>query len=178
MADCDDHDDHDAVVSYKGPSEKYAPKVRDALMTMASDPDIVDFLEACAAGVPKYLAGASVGWSPAQVNARLKDPSFRSLYDGADDLALDGVELAMINKARLGHVAAAQFVLTNRRPDKWAEKRQLEVKTTIGVNDADKANIMEGVREMMKNEATRTEAIRALQTGAIDAHAEQVDRAS
>jgi vancomycin resistance protein YoaR len=66
--------------------------------------------------------------TPETVSTHYKqDPEFRRRVDEAKDANIDEVEHALYREAKAGRVAAAKFLLTNRRPHDWQERSTQDV---------------------------------------------------
>jgi hypothetical protein len=78
----------------------------------------------------KAARAAGVSWSTIR-DHRDRDPYFAAAEREALDEALEEVEDALYTAAVSGQVTAAIFVLTNRAPDRWADKRATPTKVEI-----------------------------------------------
>jgi hypothetical protein len=86
------------------------------------------FLELVAQGVPRSAAARGCGVHRATVWRAMKnDEQFAAEVAYAEDLACDEVESALFQAAVNGNVVAQQVWLYNRRPDRWMDKRNVQV---------------------------------------------------
>jgi hypothetical protein len=59
-------------------------------------------------------------------------PELKAAIERANSINCDLVEASLLHLAKSGDMAAIQFFLKNRRPEKWREKKELDVRTTEG----------------------------------------------
>ena len=59
-------------------------------------------------------------------------PELEAAIERANSINCDLVEASLLHLAKSGDMAAIQFFLKNRRPEKWREKKELDVRTTEG----------------------------------------------
>lgn len=136
------------------------------------------FLELLTEGVGEISACHEVGWSPATLKRMKADASFAELVDLAQTRLVEGLEKALYDRARSGHVAALKLALYNRAPEKWRETKHVAVAHSHGVDPETVASVARGIVEAM-----RTQGVAALQPGgaldeAIEAEARELDRGS
>jgi len=144
-------------------------------------PDERIFLESMTANppLPLYLAGAAAGWSPAEVDARMKDKGFAAIVRGCEDLVLDAVEQTVVRRAVNGNLTAAKMVLAAKRPDVWADKREVRIDGRMVVSTEEKQAIMAGMVDVMRSSSPeeRRQMISTSRQRAIEATATDTDDA-
>ena len=69
-------------------------------------------------------------WTP--YDLRNRNPDFASLWNDAEQEALDSIELTVFNLALGGDRDLAKFYLRNRRPEVWNKAPDLQIGTGDG----------------------------------------------
>ena len=78
------------------------------------------------------LAAVEVGMRPGNLQAAIEeDPSFSAEVNAAMEACIGDVEFAVAQKAKAGNLGAAKFFLTNRAPDRWAERTTVRHEGTV-----------------------------------------------
>lgn len=93
----------------------------------------IEFFEKLKLGVPAIHAAFDVGWSPGKLNRLLRDKEFKAEMELAEVYRDEAVELVLYQKAVAGHTESVKMWLENRLPDRWADKKRLEVQHSGGV---------------------------------------------
>lgn len=78
------------------------------------------FLELIRQGVQPINAGIEVGWTLRQIDNMRSDPEFSELIALAQERLVETVEQVVFDRAKLGNRWAAEMVLFNRAPERWA----------------------------------------------------------
>ena len=104
------------------------------------------FLAMVQSGIPRLHAAIDIGWSPSKLAHLLASKDFNEMVAYAEAYVDDDIEMVLVHKAKDGNMEAIKMWLTNRRPDRWADKR--EVKHTGEVQVAQV--IIDGTREGLR----------------------------
>lgn len=130
------------------------------------------FFRALATGAGQLHSALGVGWSPAKLRRKLKDPEFAELVGLADALMDEGVEQTLLQRAKAGNVTAIKMWLYNRQPGRWRDVRHIQVdgNTTLSVD------VVVGVKQAAL-ELIRERGVREMQPAPQAIEAEVVDAA-
>ncbi|MGB3944540.1 MAG: hypothetical protein WBK88_07100 [Methanothrix sp.] len=91
------------------------------------------FLEKLSTGMGRSAACASIGITRTTFrNHYDRYESFRIAVNETEVKLNDDVEAALFNAAIGGNVVACQVWLYNRAPDRWADKRNIQIKKPPG----------------------------------------------
>lgn len=107
------------------------------------------FIEFVSQGISETQAAFAVGWNPRQLRAELLNPDFGDLVDFARDRANGLVEEALFEKARQGEGWAVQMWLYNRAPERWKDRRQINVQQDTRIQVSVVRSVVEGAKELM-----------------------------
>lgn len=148
-------------------------KTMGAMLIAGVEADHVrEFIERHVRGNPKYLAGAAVGMSPAEVDEVMKLPGMKQMIAHARELALDGIEALAWAKAEAGHNGWMEKILAAYRPETWAEKKGPETSAGVKIGQINVIHGTDVVHALQQMTAEDREAgIAALQAHAVNATA-------
>jgi hypothetical protein len=123
----------------------------DKAMSERDKRETLLFMEEVRAGTGPLNAALAVGWSPAQLRRKLKDPEFAELVAEARERRIESIEATLYQMAERGHFKAIQMVLYNERADRWKDVRHINVATRseldVGVVVSVKQAALELLRE-------------------------------
>lgn len=125
------------------------------------------FLGLVQRGIPQLHAAIDVGWTVAKWKRLLADADFNELVQVAEEYELDGIEMVLKDKAKDGNMDAIKMVLINRRPQRWADRRQVDVSGEIRVAEVLVDSTRDGLRAMFEDAEIRRSAIAALRPGGV-----------
>lgn len=115
------------------------------------------FVQAIANGAKPINAAIEVGWTPAQLNRRMKnDPDFVDLVRFAEEQASGIIEQVMFDKARSGSFPAMQFWLLNRDPERWRDVKRIEVHQETNIQVGVVRSVKQGLVEMLREQGVAT----------------------
>lgn len=170
--------DDDAAEIYEHNSRMTSRRSSALERASREAPEVVQsYLSQRAAGMPKYLAGAAAGMSPAEVDEMLSAPEVAELDARALDLMVDSVEYELFRSAMKGRQRAMEMVLSAHRPDLYGQSDQSgrSGATIIGeINLAVGQQLVEALRASTQEE--RLQAIEGSQQAAIEASSRPIDR--
>lgn len=126
-----------------------------------------DFMEQVKLGVPAIHACFDVGWTVSRLNKLMRDKDFRNEVEECCTYRDEAVELVLYQKAIAGHTDSVKMWLENRLPDRWADKKRLEVQHSGGVAVAHIDATTEALKALLIDPLTRGEAVAALGPGGI-----------
>lgn len=126
-----------------------------------------EFVSKIRDGILPLHAALEVGWSPYQLRRFLaEDRDFADLVETAEQYRDEGVEMSLYELARGRHFGAVQMILFNRMPERWADRRQIEVRAEHTV-----VHVIETARDALKETllaaVDRRAAIAELQQGGV-----------
>jgi hypothetical protein len=120
------------------------------------------FVRLVARGVSKPAAAEKVGFRWATVRKHLKeDPAFAEMVADAEDELVDKVAAVPVQKALDGNLAAAIFVLTNKRPHEWRDAKVIRQEHSGpggGPIQIVQATVI-ALKEVLTDESTRAAAL-------------------
>lgn len=123
------------------------------------------FIELVAVGIHPVNAGIEVGWTPARTKARMRDPEFADMVQGACERANATMEQALYAKGLAGNVTAMQMWLFNRDPDRWRDVRRIEIRSDHRVSVTAVESVKAGVLELLRSQGVG--AMQALEAGDV-----------
>ncbi len=106
----------------------------------------IEFVEYVRDGMGRLRAAMAVGWSPRQLEARLREPEFVESIELAAFMQNEAVETTLYRLAIAGNMTAVQMWLYNRDPKRWKDTKRVEItqQTTIDINiEATKESFLE-----------------------------------
>lgn len=125
------------------------------------------FVDRIREGILPLHAALEVGWSPREMQKIFNDdPDFAQLVNAAEQYRDEGVEMSLYELAKAKHFGAVQMILFNRSPERWADRRQIEVRAEHTV-----VHVIETARDALKETLMgaidRRSAIAELQPGGV-----------
>lgn len=115
-------------------------------------------------GVRRYTALKACGLDyHAYRIRRERDPEFRKREAAAESASLEGVEDALWAAATKGNMMAIMFLLQNRDPERWQDRRGKVTHEHVGRVEIEAGARLERIGELMEALAER----RALASGAV-----------
>ena len=126
-----------------------------------------EFLGLVREGVGPFHAAIQVGWTPAYAKKLAKDDlDFAELVVAAEEERDETIEETLYSMARNKHFGAVQLWLFNKHPDRWSDKKYIEVRTEgVMVHVIDTAR--ETLKGFLSEAVDRRAAIAALQPGGV-----------
>lgn len=122
------------------------------------------FLAKVQSGCPRLHAAIDIGWSPSKLYNLLADKDFNELVGYAEEYVTDDIEMMLALKAKDGNMEAIKMWLTNRRPDRWADKREVKYSGQVEVAQVIIDGTREGLRALIEG-GDREGLIRAVMPG-------------
>lgn len=112
--------------------------------------DRTRFLEDIRCGVGPLNAAVARGWSPRQLDAKMREPEFAELVSVARERKFETLEETMFHMAKDGHFQALKMSLL-QRPDRWRDIKHVQIDQQgtldVGVVLSVKQAAMELIRE-------------------------------
>lgn len=109
------------------------------------------FFERVREGCGPLNAAIEVGWSPAQLRARERDPEFLELLAISQERLLESLEEVVVRKARDGNVKCLQMVLYNQRADKWKDVRHIKMERSGQLDQGVVVSVKQAMLEMIRD---------------------------
>lgn len=132
------------------------------------------FFTALATGTPLYLAGIEAGWSPGELDRKMRDQAFKAMVDSAADIVDDEIEAVLLKKAREGRQWAVEKWLSSRRPDRWGEKKRVEIDAHGKLDITEVRTVKEALIGAVRESGDPASVIRAVQQRALEASAREL----
>jgi hypothetical protein len=85
------------------------------------------FLQLVQDGTPRISAAIQCGWSPQQLTRYLRNEDFAFKVHTAENVRDEAAEKVLYDKAINGHMRALEIWLFNRLPNRWADRKQVDV---------------------------------------------------
>lgn len=96
------------------------------------------YLKAIEDGCSMTEAAAAIGLDRTTVWAyRKQHPEFEEQIFEAERASVAVVESALFEQCRKGNVRAIEFYLCNRAPERWSDRRNVELKANMAVEQRD-----------------------------------------
>jgi hypothetical protein len=130
------------------------------------------FFERVLEGCGPLNAAIEVGWSPAELERKMKDAEFAETVGIVLERRLEGVEETIWVKAREGVRWAAQMVVYNQRSDRWKDVRHIRTEVSNQLDPATVTSVKQAMLEVLRGDV---ESITAMQPKYIEATAVDVD---
>lgn len=110
------------------------------------------FLEGLRRGMRLSAAAEAVGvsWSTVRNYSKIYS-DFKTRMDEAEAQACDVVENALFEKAKSGNITAIELWLFNRNKNRWADRRNIQVTTSMGTEMKSKEEIVSELKEILEN---------------------------
>ena len=118
-------------------------------------------------GVPEMEAAVSVGWTRVKLKRELRDPTFAELV-AVSELQRDGAvekiayEMATIRRDK----DMVKWWLNNRQPDRWADRRQVDISGSVQVPVHITLGVRDGIRALLEDDPAQIAAL--MPGGALD----------
>lgn len=113
---------------------------------------IQEFLGLVQANVSPLDAAIQVGWTPSEYRRRMSDRYFSQLVLEADQVSVARVETKVQQLAEQGVPWAAQLVLYNKAPEKWSDRKRVDVGNVTQVNVTLIETSKEALRAMLRED--------------------------
>lgn len=130
------------------------------------------FFERVLEGCGPLNAAIEVGWSPSELNRKMKDPEFADTVGIILERRLEGVEETIWAKAREGVRWAAQMVVYNHRSERWKDVRHIRTEVSSQLDPATVVSVKQAMLEVLRGDIG---SIAAMQPQAIEVTAVDVD---
>lgn len=111
------------------------------------------FFERVLEGCGPLNAAIEVGWTPAELNRKMKDPEFADTVNIVLERRLEGVEEAIWEAARRGVRWAAQMVVYNHRADRWKDVRHIRTEHSTALDPGVVVSVKQAMLEMLQGDA-------------------------
>lgn len=146
-----------------------------AMHEVEVDKKMTTFFNAVASGTPLYLAGIEAGWAPGEVDRRLREPAFKAMYEEASNIVDDQVEAVLLARAKQGRQWAVTEWLRARRPEKWGERKHVQVTGHHEIQMSEVRTVQHAIIEATRASEDPAAVIRAIQQRSIEATATDAD---
>jgi hypothetical protein len=113
---------------------------------------IQEFLGLVQANVSPLDAAIQVGWTPSEYRRRMSDRYFAQTVLEADQVSVARVETKVQQLAEQGVPWAAQLVLYNKAPEKWSDRKRVDVGNVTQVNVTLIETSKEALRAMLRED--------------------------
>ena len=110
------------------------------------------FFERVLAGCGPLNAAIEVGWSPAELNRKMKDEEFAETVNIVLERRLEGVEETIWMKAREGVRWAAQMVVYNQRSERWKDVRHIRTEVSSQLDPATVVSVKQAMLEVLRGD--------------------------
>ncbi len=129
-----------------------------------------EFLEKVKRGIPRLHAAVDVGWTPRRLSLLLANAEFFELVTTYEECINDEVEMVLLQKALAGgNMEAIKMWLLNRRPERWADKREVNISGEVVVAQVIVDGTREGLRAMLESPQGADIVAALTPGGALDA---------
>lgn len=129
----------------------------------------IEFLDLIQKGVPRLHAAVDVGWTPRRLALLLANAEFFELVTTFEERMTDKVEMVLLQKALGGNMESVKMWLLNRRPERWADKREISVTGEVVVAQVVIDGTREGLRAMLESPQGADIVAALTPGGALDA---------
>lgn len=123
-----------------------------------------DFLHLLAQGEGRLNAAVIVGWTPAQMERWMRDDEFAKLVYEVEERKTENVEKVLYEKATGGHMDAIKMFLFNRKPERWSDRKHVDIAGHVEVEHGMVVAVKEAVHGLL-GEHMAAGSIAALQPG-------------
>lgn len=113
---------------------------------------IQDFLDLVQQNVAPLDAAIQVGWTPAEFRRVMSDRNFSQLVQEQEQVSVARVETKVQQLAEAGIPWAAQLVLFNKAPDRWSDRKRVEIGSVTQVNVVHIETSKEALRALLKED--------------------------
>lgn len=110
------------------------------------------FFERVLEGCGPLNAAIEVGWSPSELNRKMKEPEFAETVNIVLERRLEGVEETIWAKAREGVRWAAQMVVYNHRSERWKDVRHIRTERSGELDPGVVLSVKQAMLEMMRGD--------------------------
>ncbi len=124
----------------------------------------IQFLELIEKGVPRLHAAVDVGWTPRRLALLMTNAEFYDLVTTFEERMTDKVEMVLLQKALGSNMEAIKMWLLNRRPERWADKREISLTGEVTVAAVVVEGTVGGLRAMLESQQN-PEVVQALTPG-------------
>jgi len=125
------------------------------------------FLEKVKDGVPRVHAAMELGWSLRKLERLLREQDFLEMVTDVEQYEIAEVEMVLRDKAKAGAMDAIKMYLLNKAPERWSERREVNVTGTSAVIVAHVDATRSALRELLEDPSARDAAIAALMPGGV-----------
>jgi hypothetical protein len=134
------------------------------------------FFERVLEGCGPLNAAIEVGWSPVELDRRMKDPEFADTVSIVLERRLEGVEETVWKKAREGVRWAAQMVVYNHRSERWKDVRHIRTEVATTLDPAVVTSVKQAMLEMLRGDVDSIAAMQpkmdAIEVTSVDVGAD------
>lgn len=134
------------------------------------------FLERIREGCGQLNAAIEVGWTPAGLRQRMKDPEFFDLVQMSEERSLEDVEEVLHRKAKDGNIRALQMVLYNRRGHRWKDVRHIKVERKDALDPGVVLSVKAALAESLRSGSLAVAELQPAVGEIIDVPSEEVVR--
>lgn len=113
---------------------------------------INELLDLVQQNVSPLDAAIQVGWTPAEFRRKMSDRNFSQLVLEADQVSVARVETKVQQLAEQGVPWAAQLVLYNKAPEKWSDRKRVDVGNVTQVNVVHIETSKEALRALLRED--------------------------
>jgi hypothetical protein len=138
----------------------------DSPMTDREMREVECFIESVRGGTGPLNAAIEVGWTPAALKRRMKDPEFVELVELARERRLESIETTLYQMAERGHFKAIQMVLYNERAHRWKDVRHLSVTRSETLDVGIVVSVKEAAKQLLREHGVASAQPAAIETTA------------
>lgn len=113
---------------------------------------VKEFLDLVQENVAPLHAAIQVGWTPYEFRQRMQDRNFAQLVMEQDQVSVARVETKVQQLAEQGVPWAAQLVLFNKAPDKWSDRKRVDIGNVTQVNTVIIETSKEALRALFRED--------------------------
>lgn len=113
---------------------------------------VQEFLSLVQQNVSPLDAAIQVGWTPREFRRKMSDREFNTLVMEADQVSVARVETKVQQLAEQGVPWAAQLVLYNKAPEKWSDRKRVDVGNVTQVNTVIIETSKEALRALLRED--------------------------
>lgn len=128
----------------------------------------LDFVERVKVGVPRVHAALEIGWSLRKLDRLMRERDFAAAVEEAEQFDIATVEKVLRDKAvEDRNMEAIKMILFNRAPERWAERKEVNVSTRSEVLIAHVDATRTALLSVLEDPEQRAVAIAALSPGGV-----------
>lgn len=109
----------------------------------------LDFMERVKLGTTIEVAALTVGWGRTTLKRQMRDAGFVEALEAAQDERDGKIVQVAYDRAANGDKEMVKFWLTNKRPEDWADRKQVQIGGEVQVPIHVTVSVREGLKELL-----------------------------